>query len=262
MRALVSREGWPVWREGQAHLNEQLYEYVKNNSRYESHLGVIYSMLGPGERTSDEVRAAGAVVYINQFNAPPGGCVWEHECIAGGGSLAALEYDRGLKCYLAGGDAGSPAPYELADEQTRRLVERAGPAPPGAGALEYVRQNTRVDMILRNHMDVVEKAVDRAGGNAYRAIKALNVNYEPQAMGFLREQAWINSGWGLSGLEYSEEAKCYMAPAWAMDDGLVDGVCNGAALADWRFLAPNFFMEDFQGPESEGGPSAAVDATA
>ena len=263
IRALVSRVGWPVWREGHEHPSGWLHEYIKDNSRYKSHLGVIYAMSGPGGRTGSEVRAAVAVVYINQFNAPPGGCVWEHEYIARGGSLADLEYDPGPKCYLADGDAGSPAPYELADEQTRLLVERKGPAPGGAGAHEYVRQNTRVDMIVANHAYVIERELDRAGGNAYRAIKALNMNYEPQAMGCLREQAWINSGKGLSGLEYSEEARCYMAPAWDMDDGPVAGVCNGAPLGDWRFLAPNFDMEDFEGPESGGGlPAAGADPAA
>lgn len=254
IRALVSRAGWPVWSDGHAYGLEWLVGYVENNSRAKSRLGIVYSMSDPGGRTGDEVRAAVSVVDQNQFAAPPGGCVWEHEYIAWGGNLSELEYDRGLKCYLADGGAGSPAPYELADEQTRLLIERAGPPPPDeAGALEYVRQNTRVDMTVKNYMYSIEREMDRTGWNAYRAIKALNINYKPQVMGCLMEQAWINSGRSLSGLEYSEEAKCYMAPAWEMDDGVVIGVCNGARLGDWRFMAPNYFMEDLQGPKGGGG---------
>ncbi len=254
IRALVSREGWPVWRDVYAHPDEWLYGYVENNSRAKSRLGVIYAMSGPGERTGEGMRAAVTVVVENQFAAPPGGCVWEHEYIAWGGNLSELEYDRGRKCYLADGRFGSPAPYELADEQTRLLVERAGPAPPDeAGALEYVRQNTRVDMAIKNHMTVIEREMDRTGWNAYRAIKVLNVNYHPQATGCLMEQAWINSGRSLSGLDYSEEARCYVAPAWDMDDGVVIGVCNGARLGDWRLLAPHYDMEDLQGAEGGGG---------
>lgn len=116
--------------------------------------------------------------------------MWEREYIAGGGSLLDLEYDESRKCYLAGNGtepascglpgwvtagaytiscfAKEPAPYELADEETRALIQRAGPAPngsvpeyavhlsperfsmtgpaPNGSVLEYVAQNTRVDL--------------------------------------------------------------------------------------------------------------------
>ena len=86
-----------------------------------------------------ETAAIATVTVVNWLAAPPGPCVWEHEYIAWGGRLGDLEHDRDLKCHLADGPAGAPAPYELADEETRALIERAGAAPGGDGAYEYAR---------------------------------------------------------------------------------------------------------------------------
>ena len=161
----------------------------------------------------DETAAMSTVTVINWLAAPPGPCVWEHEYIAWGGRLDDLEYDGDLKCYLADGPAGAPAPYELADEETRALIERAGTAPGGDGAYEYVARNTRAEMLAWDPHARIAYALDGADGNAYRAIKALNRMWWAEVDGCVREDSWVAGGGDLSGLEYSEEHRCYLAPA-------------------------------------------------
>ncbi len=121
-----------------------------------------------------EAAAMATVTVVNWLAAPPGPCVWEHEYIAWGGRLGDLEYDRDLKCYLAAGPAGAPAPYELADEETRAPIERAGTAPGGDGAYEYVARNTRAEMLAGDPHARIAHALGDADENAYRAVKALN----------------------------------------------------------------------------------------
>ena len=161
----------------------------------------------------DETAAMATVTVVNWFAAPPGPCVWEHEYIAWGGRLDDLEYDRDLKCHLADGPAGAPAPYELADEETRALIGRAGAAPGGDGAYEYVARNTRAEMLAWDPHARIADALDDADGNAYRATKALNKMWWAEGDGCVRESSWVAGGGDLSGLEYSEEHRCYLAPA-------------------------------------------------
>lgn len=166
--------------------------------------------------------------------------MWEYEYIAWGGSLLDLEYDREHKCYLSGNrtevpalDAptiamfrrGSypaenstwePAPYELADEETRALIQRAGPAPSGTSAVEYVAQNTRGEATRSASAD----ALHYAGGDAYRAVKMLNRDWMPQGEGCVMESFWVGWGNNLTDLRYSEESRCYLAPTEVLDKPL------------------------------------------
>ena len=212
------------------------------------------------EPWDDKTLMMKAVTVINRYEAPAGPCVWEHEYIAWGGSLLDLEYDEGLKCYLAGNGTGpascglpdwatagayaiscfekEPAPYELADEETRALVQRAGPAPngsvleyaaylspdrfsmtgpaPNGSVLEYVVQNTRMEISRDGTPNIIVAfALNHTGGDAYRAVKMLNLIWKPagdDATGCVIEFFWV--GWGnkLTDLKYSEEARCYLAP--------------------------------------------------
>ena len=209
----------------------------------------------PREPWDDKALMMKAVTVINRYEAPPGPCVWEHEYIAWGGSLLDLEYDEGRRCYLAGNGtepascglpdwvtAGAyaiscftkePAPYELADEETRALVQRAGPAPngsvleyaaylsperfsmtgpaPNGSVLEYVAQNTRLGLAQQPNI-AVAFALNHTGGDAYRAVKMLNKEILPRGDGCVIESYWV--GWGnrLTDLGYSDEHRCYLAP--------------------------------------------------
>ena len=168
---------------------------------------------GIPEGMDDETAAMAMVTVINWLIAPPGQCVWEHEYIAWGGRLGDLEYDRDLRCHLADRPAGAPAPYEIADGETRALIGRAGPAPGGDGAFEYVARNTRVEALARDPHRYIAGALDDAGGDAYRAIKVLNRQWWAEGDGCVREGSWTAGGGNLSGLEYSTDHRCYLAPA-------------------------------------------------
>ena len=134
IRAIVARGGHP----GPIATSAEHVEYLYNNSRVSGTSYLLRDVGFPGPKVPENLGGAEAmmamVAIINWQSAPPGQCVWEHEYVAWGGNLTELEYDKDLGCYLADGPAGEPAPYELADEETRALVERAGPAPDGAGA--------------------------------------------------------------------------------------------------------------------------------
>ena len=151
----------------------------------------------------DETAAMATVTVVNWLAAPPGPCVREHEYIAGGGRLGDPEYDRDIKCHLADGPAGAPAAYELADEETRALIERAGTAPGVDGACEYVARNTRAEMLAGDPHARIAHALDDADGNAYRAAKALNRMWWAEGGGCVREDSRVAGGGDLSGLEYS-----------------------------------------------------------
>ena len=209
----------------------------------------------PREPWDDKMLMMKAVTVINRYEAPPGPCVWEHEYIAWGGSLLDLEYDEGRRCYLAGNEtepascglpdeatagaytiscfAKEPAPYELADEETKALVKRAGPAPsgsvveyaaylspnrfsmtgpaPSGSVLEYVVQNTRLGLAQEPNI-AAAIALNHTRGDAYRAVKMLNKEIAPKGEGCVKESFW--AGWGnrLTDLRYSEEHRCYLAP--------------------------------------------------
>ena len=285
VRAIVARGGEP----GSIHDVDEYVEYFLANSRETPDLALRSvatavkrasdggedkreAVTGPREsyRASPPLREPWddktvmmkAVTVINRYEAPPGPCVWEHEYIAWGGSLLDLEYDEGLKCYLAGNGTGpascglpdevtagayaiscfekEPAPYELADEETRALVQRAGPAPngsvleyaaylspdrfsmagpaPNGSVLEYVVQNTRLGIARDGSPNIAAAfALNHTGGDAYRAVKMLNRELAPVGEGCVRESFWV--GWGnkLTDLRYSEEHMCYLAPpeVWA-----------------------------------------------
>ena len=81
------------------------------------------------------------------------------------------------------------------------------------GALEYVARNTHVEMLVVDPHARIADALDDADGNAYRAIKALNRMWWAEGDGCVREYSWTAGGGNLSGLEYSEEHRCYLAPA-------------------------------------------------
>ena len=259
VRAIAARGGEP----GPGPLRDEGDEYVEYfiaNSRQGPNLipRAIQSAASsvPGY-SGDAESLMKTVAAINWYNAPAGPCVWEHEYIAGGGSLLDLEYDEGRECYLAGNGtepascglpervtagaysiscfAKEPAPYELADEETRALIQRAGPAPngsvleyavylspdrfsmtgpaPNGSVLEYVVQNTRVDLAGPGSPNIaVAFALNHTGGDAYRAVKMLNREWVPTGEGCVMESFWV--GWGnrLTDLRYSDEHRCYLAP--------------------------------------------------
>ena len=259
VRAIAARGGepgpGPLRHEG-----DEYVDYFTTNSRLGPNLvhravlsaaGSVHGYTGGGESLMK------TVAVINWYVAPAGPCVWEHEYIAGGGNLLDLEYDEGRKCYLAGNGtepsscglpdwvtagaytiscfAKEPAPYELADEETRALIQRAGPAPngsvleyavylsperfsmtgpaPNGSVLEYVAQNTRADLAgPRSPNIAVAFALNHTGGDAYRAVKMLNREWSPMGEGCVNEFFWV--GWGnkLTDLRYSDEHRCYLAP--------------------------------------------------
>ena len=262
IRAIAARGAEP----GPIRDVDEYIDYFQKNSRLgpNMHLRTITQAASsvPGY-TGDSASLMKTVAAINWYEAPPGPCVWEHEYVAWGGSLLDLEYDEDLECYLAGNGTGpascglpdwatagayaiscfekEPAPYELADEETRALIERAGPAPngsvldyaaylspsrfsmagpaPNGSVLEYVVQNTRVEISHDGTPNIfVALALDHTGGDAYRAVKMLNREWLPladpfgDAAGCVMESFWV--GWGnkLTDLRYSEEARCYLAP--------------------------------------------------
>lgn len=284
IRAIAARGGEP----GPIHTSAEHVEYLNNNSRDPSSY-TFRDVAFPGPPVPGGLDGAAAmmamVAIINWGSAPPGPCVWEHEYIAWGGNLTELEYDGDLKCHLANGPAAGPAPYELADEETRALIGRAGPAPGGAGAFgcysphpdsphlcvepapngtaafEYVMRNTRPEVyydwlgdleptpnglnlapgpdpypeifygpdgfipsthvprprVLYGAEFAVVEALHHTGGDAYRAVKMLNREFPVMNEECIREANWAARGIQLSSLAYSEEHRCYLAPARAPD---------------------------------------------
>ena len=272
IRATVARGGHP----GPITSSGEHVEYLVGNSRIDGTGYLFRDVAFPGPPVPAHLDGATAIMamtaIVNWQSAPPGQCVWEHEYIAWGGNLTELEYDEDLLCYLAG-DAGGrrPAPYELADEETRALIERTGPAPAGAGAFgcysphpdsprlcvepapngtaafEYVMRNTRAELfyggagpaaggdpyperfygpdgfitgahiprprVLYGAEFAVAEALHHTGGDAYRAVKMLNRDYFPMNEECVGEGYWAVRGNSLSGLEYLEEDRCYLAPA-------------------------------------------------
>ena len=259
VRAIVARGGEP----GPGPLRNEGGEYVDyftTNSRLGpnlAHRAIQYAASSVPGYTGDRESLMKTVAAINWYEAPAGPCVWEHEYVAGGGSLLDLEYDESRKCYLAGNGtepascglpdwvtagayaiscfAKEPAPYELADEETRALIQRAGPAPngsvleyavhlsperfsmtgpaPNGSVLEYVAQNTRVDLAGPGSPNfAVALALNHTGGDAYRAVKMINRGWLPTGEGCVMESFWV--GWGnrLTDLRYSDEHRCYLAP--------------------------------------------------
>ena len=188
MRAIAARGGEP----GPISTSAEHVEYLRNNSRVAGTAYLMRDVAFPGPPVPGGLGRAESmmamVAIINWQSAPPGRCVWEHEYVAWGGNLTELEYDEDLKCYLADGPAGGPAPYELADGETRALVERAGPAPDGTGAFgcysphpdsphlcvepapngtaafEYVMRNTRPEAYYEWRADRLEA---EPGGPSY-----------------------------------------------------------------------------------------------
>lgn len=272
IRAIVAREGEP--EPNLRYGTDEYARYFTSNSRLLPNLVhrtlPIHASDAPGYKMS----MMETVVTINWYEAPPGHCVWEHEYIAGGGSLLDLEYDEDYKCYISGNRTkvpalnytliamfrtGSypaenstwvPAPYELADEETRALIQRAGPAPNGTSALEYVAQNTRGEIRAIQYaaytrgqiglpvipVTTLAETLYYTGGDAYRAVKMLNrvwpvmhwvgadavrsggtvedlnIDWPVKGEGCVMESYWV--GWGnkLTDLGYSEESRCYLAP--------------------------------------------------
>ena len=116
VRAIVARGGEP----GPGPLRNEGDEYVDYfiaNSRQGPNLipRTIQSAAGsvPGY-TGDGESLMKTVTVLNWYNAPAGPCVWEHEYVAGGGSLLDLEYDENRECYLAG-NGTEPASCGLPD---------------------------------------------------------------------------------------------------------------------------------------------------
>lgn len=236
VRAIVARGGEP----GPINGTDEYVDYFTSNSRLTPNLSlraIIYHAKTVPGYTGDSESLMKTVTSINRYEAPPGQCVWEHEYIAWGGSLLDLEYDRENKCYLSGNrtevpalDAATiamfrlgsypaenstwePAPYELADEETRALIQRAGPAPSGTSAIEYVAQNTRGEVIRSaSSVSFFADALHYTGGDAYRAVKKLNRHWLP-GEGCVIEAFWVGWGNSLTDLRYSEESRCYLAPA-------------------------------------------------
>lgn len=290
IRAIAARGGAP----GPIYTSAEHREYLYVNSR-DPRSYLFHDVGFPGPPVPKGLDGATAmmamVTIINLGSAPPSQCVWEHEYIAWGGNLTELDYDGSLKCYLADDPAGGPAPYELADAETRALIERAGPAPGGAGAFgcysphpasphlcvepapngtaafDYVMRNTRPEVyygwlgdrlelapdglnyasgrdpypemfygpdgfipsthvprprVLYGAEFAVAEALHHTDGDAYRAVKMLNREFPVMNPECVREANWAARGIPLSNLTYSEEHRCYLAPARAPDLPLGD----------------------------------------
>ena len=259
IRAIVARGGEP--EPNLRHGTNEYAGYFTSNSRLLPNL--VHRALPAYASDAPEYKMSmmRTVAATNWYEAPPGHCVWEHEYIAGGGSLLDLEYDEDYKCYISGNRTkvpalnytliamfrtGSypaenstwvPAPYELADEETRALIQRAGPAPNGTSALEYVAQNTRGEIVHSiTPVTILAEALYYTGGDAYRAVKMLNrhwpvmhwvgadvvrsgaavedlnIDWPVKGEGCVMESYWVGWGSNLTDLEYSEESRCYLAP--------------------------------------------------